>query len=334
MIRQTIRSLLIGIMLIAPVGSAGLAADSDQFRAVAQSLVQAGMTESEANGLVRRMAESSFAIGHMEMIGQQVQAAMGQRATQQAVIGKIREGLAKQVGPAAIVAAIERVRERYGVANRTADSLLGGSSPGLGELIAEGMSSGLTRQDTEKIANGLQARMPGLGKDGQQALARETMITTRDMVRLGVSSQVAAEVMNAALAHGYDAAEMQVMRQMLNAQRMQGDINQVAKRFGEAISQGVHAGELGEHAGGSGGNPGGGGAGSGRDGSSGGGAGAGGSSGGGGPGGGKGGGGSGSGGGSGGSGSGSGGAGGGSGAGGSSGGGAGGGRGGGGRGGR
>ena len=217
-------------------------------RALESSLVGVGMTEEDAVGLVREMVDAQYTDTQMALIGQQIRATAEERNTQNAVISKVREGLAKRAGAEAIRRATDRVRERYEFAMQTGKALTKEHSVNLGVIIADGLSSGLTRQDSEQIVNGLQARSQQMDRDGLYALDVETMTTSRDMVRLGVSSQTTSEVIGAALARGYDAASMQKLRQVINAQRMQSNMNQVAQRLGLAIQQGVKADDLSPHA--------------------------------------------------------------------------------------
>jgi len=254
--RNLIRSLIMVVLLAAPAGAqyAGemAAVASPQSRALVSSLVRAGMTDADAASMVNSMVDARYSGEQMAVIGQQVQAAAGERSTQEAVVSKIREGMAKRVGAEGIVKATDRVRERYGFAMQTAKTLTKAQSASLGGIIADSLSSGLSQQDTNQIAQGLQARSEQMDKERQSALVAETMLTARDMVRLGVTSPVTAEVVGEALARGYDEASMQTLRQTFNAQRMQGNMDQVAQRFGLAIRQGVSARDLSAHAGASG----------------------------------------------------------------------------------
>jgi len=248
-----IRSLILVALLTVTASAQDIVGENaitpPQRRVAESTLIRAGMADADAAGLIQSMAEAGYTAEQVAMVGQRIEAAAGDRDTQNAVISKVREGLAKGVGAEGIVKATERVRERYGFAMQMAKTLAGDRSPGLGAIIADGISSGLTHQDSDRIASGLQARASQMAGDRMHALATETMMTARDMVRLGVASQAASEVVGEALAKGYDEMSMQVLRQAFNAQRAQGDMNQVAQRFGLAIRQGVHVRDLGVHAG-------------------------------------------------------------------------------------
>lgn len=251
-----IRSLIMVVVLTATadfqaIGQEILLAPV-QLQSLENSFVAAGMNMTDASSLAQSMAEAHFSAAQLHQIGQQIQASAEERTTQNAVISKIREGLAKRVGPDGIIAACDKVRDRYGFAMKLAKTLDKERPTGLGETIAEGMSSGLTREDADKIANGLQASSQQASQSKRQALAGETMTTSRDMVRMGVSSALTSSVVGEALARGYDEGSMQMLRQTFNSQKMQGDMNQVAERLGSAIRQGVKARDLGSRASGTG----------------------------------------------------------------------------------
>lgn len=217
-----------------------------QVRSFGKTLVTIGMNETDASGLAQHMAEAGFSGTQMSHIGQQLQAAQGEGETQRAMINKVQEGLAKRVGPEGIVNAVIRVRERYTLAMQMAQNLAKQRPAALGATIAEAMSSGLAHHDADSIAHALQTRAQQMNQASQQALASQTMITSRDMVRMGVSSDLTSEVVREALAQGYDAAAMEQVRQAFDAHKNTSDMNQIARQLGLAVHRGVKAGELGK----------------------------------------------------------------------------------------
>ena len=225
------------------------AIDPERLQAVERNLADAGLSETEAADLARGMVAAGYTDGQAAQIGRQIRSARGELATRQAMIDKIREGMAKRVAPAGITLAVERVRERYGFALGLATHLAGTQAAGLAGIIADGLSSGLSREDASQIADGIQAQAARMNRDQRYALATETMTAARDMVRLGVSSRTTASVLGEALTHGYDAAAMQTLHQAFQARQMQANPDQVAQRFGLAIRQGVQAKDLGGLAG-------------------------------------------------------------------------------------
>lgn len=249
---KLILSFFILLLLIGPpwgwAGAEEPAGSPAQQKATEAMLVDVGVADPDAAQMVAAMAEAGFSSEQMAMVIRQVQASAGERSTRDAVVGKIREGLAKRVGPEGIVRATERVRERYGLALETARTLAPGQYTGLGGIIADGLASGLSRADTGRIVAALEAR-PLRTDPKPQGLAVESLATARDLVRLGVSSPLAAEVVAEAVKQGYDGDSMQILRQVLGEQRLQGNMDQVAQRFIGAIQGGVRARDLGARVG-------------------------------------------------------------------------------------
>jgi len=249
---KLILSFSILLLLIGtPWGWAGAeetAGSPAQQKAAEGMLVDVGVADPDAAQMVAAMAEAGFSPEQMAVVIRQVQAAAGERSTRDAVVGKIREGLAKRVGAEGIVRATERVRERYGLALETARTLAPGQYAGLSGIIADGLASGLSREDTGRIVAALEAG-PLRTDPKPQGLAAESLATARDLVRLGVSSPLAAEVVAEAVRQGYDGDSMQILRQVLGEQRLQGNMDQVAQRFIGAIQGGVRARDLGARVG-------------------------------------------------------------------------------------
>ena len=82
-----------------------------------------------ATGFAKAMTEAGYTSAQMVQIRERLQDADNEPATRAALVSKVREGLAKQVGPEAIVRATERVRERYRVALGIARTLPGQVTP-------------------------------------------------------------------------------------------------------------------------------------------------------------------------------------------------------------
>ncbi len=177
----------------------------------------------------------------MAQVERQIHMADLNRESRDAVAGKVLEGIAKHISPAAITRATVKVRERYAFAMQLAEKVLPGKPMALAGIVADKLTSGLTPQDAEKVVAVLQPRVQQLGKDRFVGLATETVITSRDIVRLGVSSATTTNVIRTALATGDDATSMQTLRQSFNEQRMQSSMEQVARRYIRAMEMGIPA---------------------------------------------------------------------------------------------
>ncbi len=224
-----------------PLDAAAPPGPSQRFE---QRLAEAGLPADDVAHLRQDMAAAGFSQAQLARIDQQFQQAQKAQIAQQAMIGKVREGLAKQVGPEAIVTAVSRVRERYTHALQMATSLARERPEALERTFAEAMSSGLKPQDADTIAHALQEQVQG-NPANQQNLINQTMVTARDLVRMGVSSQLTTEIVQDALARNYDAADMKELRQTFDTRKNKADMNLTARQLGTAIHQGVEAGKLG-----------------------------------------------------------------------------------------
>lgn len=233
--------LLLATPLQAQEGQNEPVMTAQQQQTLVKQMMQAGLSETAAADLGGAMAAAQFTSEQGERISQQLRATVNDRLVRDALVSKVHEGLAKRMGPETIFQALDRVRTRYGVARQMARSIPPGDSAELGGVIADGLSSGLRQEDAGQLTHGLQNRA---NQQGLQPLAVETMTAARDMVRLGVMSQTAANVLSHALEHDYDAAAMRVLRQTLSAQRAQGNMNQVAEKMAAAIQSGVSAKDL------------------------------------------------------------------------------------------
>ena len=244
---HAIKYLVIAAIILANTALAQGAAETTtspgESQRFEQGLSAAGVDAADVTHLREDMAAAGFSPAQIDQLSQELQASKGAKVAQQAMVGKVREGLAKQVGPEAIVSAVSRVRERYTHALQMATSLARERPEALERTFAEAMSSGLKPQDADTIAHALQERAQAM-PSGQQNLINQTMHTARDMVRMGVSSTLTTEVILDALARNYDAASMKQLRQTFDAKKNQTNMNQTARQVGAAIRQGVEAGKL------------------------------------------------------------------------------------------
>lgn len=247
-LHQTILSFLILLLLAATANGQGNeengALSASPSQAIANRLLGDGVATADANRLVHGMLDAGFTADQMAQVERQIHMAGLNREARNAVAGKVLEGIAKHISPEAITRATVKVRERHTFAMQLAEKVLPGNPTALAGIVADNLTSGLTPQDAEKVVAALQPRAEQLGKDRFAGLATETVTTSRDIVRLGVSSATTANVIQTALATGYDATSMQTLRQSFNEQRMQSSMEQVARRYIRAMEKGIPAKEL------------------------------------------------------------------------------------------
>ncbi len=110
--------------------------------------------------------------------------------------------------------------------------------------MADCLSAGLTEEDLQIIAVSLKAKAKGsTDAAALEAQRIETLYTARDLVRQGVSSATATELINSALAQNYDAEAMRQLRASLAGTEIDG-LEARSRLFASAIAHGVKAADL------------------------------------------------------------------------------------------
>ncbi|MDD2463608.1 MAG: hypothetical protein PHI97_06390 [Desulfobulbus sp.] len=209
-----------------------------------RQMVGLGLSGGTADGLAAAMVTARFTGDESQQIIAQLRLVDNDQAAMSAIVGKVHEGIAKQAAPSSIVRAVIRVRERHALANIAAQSLANKHQAELRPVITDALVSGLSQNELGQLTQGVQAREQGLGKERFFQLSLETMMTVRDMVRYGVRSTTATNVATKALSLGYEGDDMKILRQLINEQRMQANMESVSQRMLQGLNQGVRAGEM------------------------------------------------------------------------------------------
>jgi hypothetical protein len=213
-----------------------------QLQEVERHLVRGGITEGDAQAMVRAMTDARFTVEQMVRASKQLVSDDSRGITGPAVRDKIHEGIAKGIPPEAILAAAARVKNRQEYASKLAADLRETNKMQVATAYADCLAAGLTEQHAHQLNNALNARTETPGGVGSQSLVTETLLTAREMVRRNISSTTTIGVLESALDRGYGDKEMRTLRQSLAGSS--GDPENNAKRFGAAIDQGVRGGEL------------------------------------------------------------------------------------------
>lgn len=295
--KRIVMVLIIGLFLGSPVFAdqvdEGLPGSDDALKAQTRAMIQAGINAEDAIGMTRAMIQQQFTHQQMVRARQMVMTAAKNGLPVAPIASKAREGAAKQVRADDILAAMERVGERYAKAYAHANQLglKGQTRTQAGSRMAEGMAAGLNQTDCDRIAEQIQQRSRTMSRAQAEDLAIETLSAARDLARRGVSSKNSADLVCQALKNNYQAKQMQQLRQQFTARARQQDPQGLALQYTYSFQHGQDpAGEWGGGAQGpgnsggngssGGGNSDGGGSGGGAGGGSGGGSGSGGSGGG------------------------------------------------------
>jgi hypothetical protein len=209
---------------------------------VERHLARSSLTQGDAQTMIRAMTDARFTVQQMMRASEQLVLDETGGLTVQAVKDKIFEGIAKGVPPEAIVTAAAKVKSRHEYASQLASKLNETNTTQVAIAYADCLAAGLSEQHAHQLTNALYARVGTPGTAGSRNLAMETLLTAREMVRRRISSATTFEVLESALNNGFSEQEMHTLRQSLAAGS--GDPEDNAKRFGNAIEQGVRAGDL------------------------------------------------------------------------------------------
>ncbi len=260
-------AIIVGILLMCASASFADEVDQDlpnqtaeQLKANTREMIRLGISTDEAVKMTRAMVENRFQVENAVQAQEVVMNAKKQGLPAGPVMNKAHEGIAKNVQAGSIVAAMEKTRERYAYAYEKAKTLgidTREVAP-TGDVIAESMAAGLTRRDADVICDRLQTRDRLRTTDTDQTpaqdrqrdreqihkVAQESFMTVREMNRLGVPSDVASDTVCQALENGYQARDMEQLRNTFMNRARQGDPAQLAKTYAHAIRNGAGAQDL------------------------------------------------------------------------------------------
>ena len=172
---------------------------------------------AEATSVVTQaMYKAGFTELQVEKVESTITSAQKVGIPNDVMVGKLMEGIAKQVAPEKITQAIERIASRYNYAYSLAKQLVKEEkkTAQLGKVITSGITAGLTLQHAETLIADLKSEQkPGMEN---YSLAQEAMLMARDLSRRGVTSATTVAVVEQALQKGLGVSEIQTMRSKFN----------------------------------------------------------------------------------------------------------------------
>ncbi len=239
-----LRVALLLVLLAATIAAAGDKTTApeqvprERQEEIADKLLMEGIQLEAAMSAVETMMRAGFTADQMVHVVDMLHTGNGQIPVAEPVLAKIHEGAAKGAGPATILAAVERVRNRYLLSSRLSTEL---GLPGDRHLIAylaDCLAAGLSEHDAEEISAALRTRNLAMNTGDARTLTLQTVLTARTMVRQGVSAVTTREVLMDALTHGYDGQRMLELRQALDRSG-NGNLENTARRFGAAMRSGA-----------------------------------------------------------------------------------------------
>ncbi|HDP26521.1 MAG TPA: hypothetical protein ENN34_13945 [Deltaproteobacteria bacterium] len=220
---------------------------SGELKASTRAMIQAGLSEDDALRMTRLMMENRFRVENMIRAQEIVKNALGEGIPAEPVMNKAREGIAKRVHEDRILQAMEQTRSRYSFAYERAKTLAPDQarSSAIGESIAEAMAAGLSTSDVDAIRDMLQTRTRDMDRDQARQLCEQSFLTAREMVRSGVSGELARDAVGQAIEHRYQARDMEMMRNTFMNQVRSVPPDELANRYAHAIRSGADAVDLG-----------------------------------------------------------------------------------------
>jgi hypothetical protein len=252
--KKLIALVFIGLLMALPAWADevddGLPQGTDAaLKAQTRAMIQAGVESDDALRMTRAMLQNRFERRQIIQAQEAVMAALKQGCPAEPVMNKAYEGMMKQVAAERVVQAMQQVQLRYAAAYRNADTLGLGTEVRnqVGNRLAEGMAAGLEEEDAARIMQQIRIRTQTMAQSqAANDLAGETAATTRDLARLGASSEDTAEMVCQALQHNYQAKEMIRLRRQFRQQVRLETPRGLAQRYTKAFRNGQDpAGESG-----------------------------------------------------------------------------------------
>jgi len=194
----------------------------------ANKLVENRISSGDVTMLTGQLMNAGSDQGTVLKIYALMQSAIDQELPVDPILNKAFEGLAKQISPPQSEAALEKVLSRYGHAYRQTESAIPvpkADRAKLGNLAAESMAAGLSSESLQEILNTLKSESSGRKGAGMNELAHATLMSARDMARLGTPSQSISGVLTRALQSGATANDMRQLHEhfMLNSRTNRPD---------------------------------------------------------------------------------------------------------------
>ncbi len=242
--------LVLGILML-PAGLYGAGAaddgtqqDGQMVQNQVQGLVAAGLAPEIAQKAVQTMIRSNFSSKQMQAVNQTILAAHRQGLPTETLAAKLMEGYAKQATAAMMVRAVDHVADRYAFAYTTAHRLTADDRQraALGNIMVTGMAAGLTHQNMAMVVDRLETRARQMKSEQGMLLARETLLTARDMARQGIAPDRIAQVVSRAVAQGLNADALRQARQAMSARRAGSNPEALARGYAQAFGQSAHSG--------------------------------------------------------------------------------------------
>ncbi len=230
--------------------------EQERVRQLTQEMVTQGIPEAGVERMFTLMHQKRYQERNIVRAQQTIQNAAQENLPTEPLMHKAMEGMAKQVPEEQVIAAMERVRDRYSYSYQQARSLSADQKTNerVAEAIAGSLAAGITDQEMDMIMTQLQVRTRQETRNQADDLALETMQTVRSMVRLGAKSTDVSDTVCKALQNRYTARNMEQLRHRFADEAQQNGPGQFAHQHAQSLSRANDSGGQGASGNESGGN--------------------------------------------------------------------------------
>lgn len=238
--------MTIGLILVAFVSFAW--ADQDtalmaKNQEMSQAKVQTANAAEKTELMLKMMQQHKFKHQTMIKAKKMVMTADEDGLPVEPVLNKALEGMAKGASEDAIIKAMEKTQARYAYAYKTMNQfkLSEEKSQDIGDTVADCMAAGLAEKDMDRIMDQLRLRVHDSQEPDDLALVEESVLMTRTLSRMGVSSDVSGDVVCEALKNQFMAQDMVKLQTRFKDQARTQTAEMVANEYAKALGEGAGA---------------------------------------------------------------------------------------------
>lgn len=240
-----VMGVVVWAMAVSLVGPASIGAEEVSPSLAREMAKMEGPDVDRALAVVTAMQAQGMAEAQAVTLLEMVRRAHEEGTPAHPLLDKAEEGLAKRVRGDQLLSAMERVHQRYRDAGAWSEGMAGDAATHrrMTGAMADALAAGMTHDDMARLRERMMAR------DGETdgALAEESVLAVREMVRARVGSASATDTVDAALEQGYGAGEMAQLRETFHQKAGQGNGEMLANQYTQAIRGGMSASDLGTH---------------------------------------------------------------------------------------
>lgn len=234
--KRSLPHMAIYILLLVTSVARGASALPDAWSAAVQAstarLLRTGLDAGSLIPLTTTLHESGFTDQQIIETQEVIYAAIDQGLPPTPLLDKAQEGLAKHVPAPKIITAMHQVRSRYASAYRRAGSLSGDPvlRADLARMLAGAEAAGIQSAHQEQIITALRLQASETPRPRQRdLLLYDTLMTSRDLARRGISSELFSEIITGLLTMGANGSEITSVAQAITKRHDRLSINERAR---------------------------------------------------------------------------------------------------------